>query len=787
MGLYNSDSGLFTMQEFKNRGIIKLGPDVLVFISGNFGTAVVAPVSGQNQRVDFKDGVQAVSVQNVIDPPGSSTATIEMVTPLYDIQSNYWIAITQGTVNPQQFYYSYFVPMMEVKIFFKGRYLVNGQPAYYPSFWGFILNVEETFSGGVFKLTLQCADMLHWWTYIQVAYHPSTQSDIVAEHQQGLTVFPSRYLYANAFEIIYSLVKNCDMSNFITPQWLGKSTPLDQILSPLDLRATWFNILSYWNKRFQNLASYLRMYGASGNSIVPQISSQVSQAASTVISPGSQTFDANNPGGASNNNAFTPDIGTLVGYGVDDKNYSGRTGILFQFEHMGHLDQAEYFSRLEIATQIKTLVQYEFYQDVDGCFIFKPPFYNLNTAGVMAYRLEPGELRSYAANINSEEIVTSLEIVSSPFLAIQKDDWVNKIAYFVDIDLTNRFGERHKSVPLWYLSGNDMATQWTVAAGQMSFINVKAFNATVVIPGRPEIKLGYPVYIVHKDCFYYPTSINHTFEAGGEFVTSLSLNGQRPRIYDIIDGQWQIRPNLIYMANSTVGVTTKLPNGQTQTVYNYEAIPPGETIDESLTTQQRILGALDNNSTLIAQQSRAAGMVQSTATGKYNLIPISAAPKTSPLQANLVGPPAPVDRTTLQSDSVPYTDENGYRVIGAFKYGRDIQLNSVEGFEINQPLPQGYTPNPVASQASTVTNAVAYSSGAEQEGVIMGAYQSAATGRRPIAGLIPAPLNLDSLAQNISPASAAQLVTNGASYSGGSVSSVPLVNTPQTYPETMGA
>jgi len=39
MGRYNSNSGLFTMEEFKNRGVLKMAPDAIVFISGNFGTS----------------------------------------------------------------------------------------------------------------------------------------------------------------------------------------------------------------------------------------------------------------------------------------------------------------------------------------------------------------------------------------------------------------------------------------------------------------------------------------------------------------------------------------------------------------------------------------------------------------------------------------------------------------------------------------------------------------------------------------------------------------------------
>ena len=84
MGRYGGDSGLFTMAEFKNRGVVKLAPDALVYISGSIGSKVVAPVSGKEQQMDFADGITSISIQNNVDPPGSSTATVELTTPIYN-------------------------------------------------------------------------------------------------------------------------------------------------------------------------------------------------------------------------------------------------------------------------------------------------------------------------------------------------------------------------------------------------------------------------------------------------------------------------------------------------------------------------------------------------------------------------------------------------------------------------------------------------------------------------------------------------------------------------------
>ena len=488
MGRYDGDSGLFTMAEFKNRGVIKLAPDALVFISGNFGTAVVAPVSGATQKVDFQDGITSINVQNNVDPPGSSSASIEITTPIYNDKSNYWISY-KGE-NGQTIRTPYFVPMMEVKVFFKGRFMVGQEPKFYPVFWGFITNVDESYSGGTFKITLQCADMLHWWQYINVAFHPSVESDVSTGNKQGLSVWKSRYEQANSFEIIYSLAVNAGFGNFTVPSWLGKTTPTYDILSANEIKDVWLDgIMKYWNKRFNNQVNLLKMYGAKGTLVQQQSNGRLIPSTSPSDHPDTKTIN-------SNKGAQSTDSLVQAGFDVDQAVSS--FSVYGMYSDMGNLDSAEYMTKLDVATQVKQMVEYEFFQDVNGNFIFKPPFYNLNTKNMMPYRIKPQDIITYSSAVNSEEILTALEIQISPNAHFQQDDWINKVGYHVDMDLTKRYGERYRKIPLWYLSG-DANIAWALAAGHLSLINVKAFVGSVQIPGRPELRMGYPVYIEHQD------------------------------------------------------------------------------------------------------------------------------------------------------------------------------------------------------------------------------------------------------------------------------------------------
>lgn len=716
MGRYNGDSGLFTISEFKNRGVIKMAPDALVFISGNFGTSVVAPVSGKTQKIDFQDGITTISVQNVVDPPGSSTASIEIATPIYNDRSNYWISF-QGD-DGRTYRVPYFVPMMEVKIYMKGRFLVGDEPKYYPVFWGFIVNVEESYSGGMYKINLQCGDMLHWWSRINVAYKPSVESDIMMGYNQNLTAYASRFERANAFQIIYTLVNEMGFENFTPPDWLGKVTPQNDIFPAAAIKTIYGGILDYWKKRFANQGNLLRMYGATGNLI---------RDPRAYIPVNPTNTQANNKNDRINKSRQSTQSRINEDFGVDDRFVKGFQ-VYHVFDKMGNLDNAEYFTKLEIATQVKTYVEYEFFQDVNGNFIFKPPFYNLNTKNLIAYRINPKDIISYSSSINSDEIVTALQIQASIHQAIRDDDWVNEVGYHIDMDMTKKYGEVFKKISLWYLSERGLAR--SLAAGHLSLMNVKAFVGSVSMPGRPELRLGYPVYIEHKDMFYYPRSINHSFDYGGSFTTTLSLEAQRTRIHDINarTGRWEIQKNKIYK------LTDKF------------ILHPEETLDKNKTSKQVQASQISDPEKRLEQLYRGSGLVDSNEPGRYEIQDINKVEN--------------VDRATIQRDSVPYTDEEGYRVIGSFKYGRGIVLKSgtiIDGNTISQTNnsdPTGLDVN-LDRQADTITN---IKTAAGSEGDIMKDYFQTEK-ILDVESAIPG--FLDMAQQSNTPDSVVQQVTNG--------------------------
>lgn len=670
MGLYNGDYGLFTFSEFKNRGIIKLAPDALVFISGNFETKVIAPVSGGAQKVDFRDGITAISVQNNVDPPGSSSASIELFSPIFNESSKYWVQFKgyDGRLYRRNF----FVPMMEVKIFFKGRYLVGGgqasTPRYYPAFWGFITSVEENYSGGTYKISLQCADMLAWWGRIQVAFKPSVESDVFSGYLQGLTAYASRYVESNAFDIIYSLMTDMGYENFITPTWLGQVTPSSNIFSRQEMQVIWGGILEYWKKRWEYVSgttgpdklkmgtNNLKMYGARGQLISDPLNKSESSA--------SDAQQNAKPGDNPTSRGKEANTAKIQEKFSSDDKYVKEFPVFHEFSQMGKLDQAEYQDKLQIATEVKTRVEYEFFQDVNGNFIFKPPFYNLNVKTMPVYRMKPSDIISYSFGINSDEIVTCLEVHIGIQYGINDaaTSFPNTVGYHIDMGLAKQYGHRFKKITLNYLNESQLAK--AIAVGHLSLQNVKATSGSVSIPGRPELKLGYPIYMEHRDSFHYVKSINHSFDYGGSFTTTLSLEAERTLAYDYDEStkKFSVNKNKIYKL--------KEPFYQ----------PPNKSLNKGKTTKQQTANKADL-ATKSNELYTGAGFISAMGTGRYAL-----------------GEGTFITQTATPT-SVPYSDEEGYRVVGSYRYGRGL----IPG-ELPIPPEKEAEQTEQERQAVTVTN-----------------------------------------------------------------------------------
>lgn len=616
------NSGIFTFQEFKQRNIIKLAPDALVYIGGNLEMSVIAPAANDS-KLNFNDGITSVNIQNNVDPPGSSTATIEINTPIYNEHSKYWVFFRSedGIMTKMPV----FVPMMEVKVFFKGRFMVRNEPKYYPVFWGFITGIEENFSGGVWRITLQCADILHWWAYSTITVHPVPESNIAAGGGQELTVYGTIFKRANPFSIIWKLFQNMGMNEFVSPTWLAQSTPLSSNYPPDQFRKVAGQIMDYWRSRFQGLGALLKMYGVSKDRVTVLPDGRTVIEPTEVIEPAKGKKSTVQKATEPQNKNFAVDRKVLSKF-VGTEMLSKFT-VFFDYEKMGDFQQAETMTKLDIATEVKTRTEFEFFQDVNGNFIFKPPFYNMDVKGIQPYEIEPHDVINCGFNLDSEGIVTCLQVNTAAFEQLRQLAFARGSGFHMDIDLAQKYGVRYKEMSIEYVNVKSLAK--SIAVGQMNMMNAKTFTGSITIPGRPEMRLGYPIYLRHRDSYHYVKSISHAFEFGSSYTTTLSVETERKRSYHLENDQWILQKDKIYKYEGRI-----LPDDNDDEKETAPSI-------SSETTEQQKRKDLDQKVVSIKQ-------------GLYRI----------------------VDREDeaqkgITNTTVPYTDANGYRVIGAFPYGRD--------------------------------------------------------------------------------------------------------------------
>ena len=527
-------SGLFTLKEFSyRRNVLKLAPDAFVVINGALTSRVLSPMeSGGTKDIDIRGGIVSVNVSAAVSPPGASRASIEVVAPMYKgLHEDYYISLPNGTRVP------FFMPMMEVKIYMKGRFLESEYgytPRYYPVFWGMITNVQENYSDGNFTISISCEDFLCWWKYQKITTNPSVQSAFFGGASQ--VRFPSVFKNMSAWEIIYSLFVDsfftqhhengaASFYNFVYPNWSKSGDLPNNIKNQRDTFGPLSSkVIQYWNERFgfglttadnPNLLKTqlekvpLKMYGLRGpidyKTVTDKLLSFLDKNESTEMAQTDRRAK------------LDLDFGLLARvqpYGL--------------FDLFGSGTEPTIYSKLEIATAICEKVFMEFFVDTNGEIVFKPPFYNLDVASgnVPYYRVGPNDVINYNSSFDSNSIINYLTVTGPMYQTLGS---LEAIGFHADFDSIAKYGIRSEQVNVPYgMNGKQLKM---IAAAEMARRNGQAYTGSVSIPLRPEMRLGYPVYLEHIDTFYYVTGINHNFSFGSAAITDLSLQFKREKIF----------------------------------------------------------------------------------------------------------------------------------------------------------------------------------------------------------------------------------------------------------------
>lgn len=639
------------LQGFRWKETINLAPDCLVWVQQD-STAPVCPVCGGKK--DFQSDINDVSISlSTEGAPGSASFTINV--PRH--------GMTKYDIGGELV----FKPMQEVEIWMKGRYLVNEEPRYYPVFWGMITNVGLTTGPEMWSINIQCADILHWWTLTSLTTNPAALEAMMS----GSTAFPVKHVFANfnPYEIILALsligfgdilaIKNIGIGD--QPQFV------QQINEDIQRRRD--EIIRYWQRRFQQVAARLKIFGINGyrlNRDVDDIN----------IEKFAEEFWDQARVGAGGRSPRQ----TLPGLTYDLDTFSR-----FRFDEFiganDSLTESEQQTKMELAQNAAGSIGFEFYMDTNGDIIFKPPFYNMDVreAGPV-YTITEQDIVSLDFQIDSSQIYTRADITGRFMQGAQTETGLI-YGTFVDYDLTRHYGMRNLELHAPFLRTARSCYMYGVA--KLAEQNARAWSANLTIMGRPELRLGRPVYIESHDLFGYVSSITHSFNFGGTFSTTLTLTALRPKYHRTDPFDQLDRDDAGGRQSFSVLGSGKVEGDPNRVMVFRSEVIQGDTDSlRAVDTDDRGFSAVSGQETAATRSQF--NEAQNAPFSQYELDALreDQALRQSYgtkqgfwIEASIPGVYTATERF------IPISDGSGYRHIGGFPYGRGMTIGSLDAIK----------------------------------------------------------------------------------------------------------
>ena len=486
--------------EENKRPYIVLAPDAYVAIQGQ--TSVIT--CGEcNRKVDVNKYLTGISTEATVDsPPGS--ATVNLSIPDTDVNDFY----VEGNF--------VIIPMMEVEIFAKGYYTVGGVPQYYRIFWGMVISISKSWSNGTTTFSLSCKDILHWWEKTNTIMNPAFVGSEGASC--GYQLFGNQFAGMNPYTVIIALAKEAMGDFSITDgsfmSFKPEAGPEKQVVGQYA-----FDIMAYWQLKFGNMWNSLVLYGTSGmaytfegagGDVSPmRFASSIFKHEADVLAENAATAN------------FKVQPFEITPFKVD---YT-RVGDVQFFQN-------DTQSKLSIALTARDQCAYEFYCDTTGDIIFKPPFYNLNVIPNKPVSwINDFEIIDDNISDSEQEVVTHMTSSGNAFGGTADYGLTDEITVprtgVMDWHLLKRYGWRRQDFQCEW-AGNPKKLFWFLI-DYMDRINAKRHSGTVTIPMRPEIRMGFPVWIPFYDSFYYVNGVSHSYSPGGQATTTLTLSAKRSK------------------------------------------------------------------------------------------------------------------------------------------------------------------------------------------------------------------------------------------------------------------
>jgi len=411
------------------------------------------------------------------------------------------------------------VPMMEIEIYAKGYFLVGGFPQYYRIFWGLVSSVTTNWSGGSTTISISCKDMLRWWELTNTTLNPAFLESY-GSSAGGYQLWQNQFAGMNPYTAIIQLARE-SMGDFSLTtgsflSYIPEKGPEGRVIG-----AYVKDIMTYWQLKFANIWNSLVLYGSSG-----------------------QAYTFNTEGATISPIEFSKAIFVSEQKALDQNQAQSlfkvdptSTGVAVFKQELDKAGSVEFFqndtqSKLTIALQSRDQAGFEFFQDTNGDIVFKPPFYNLNVLPNKPISwIQDFELIDDSITDSEGEVYTHCTSSGNAFGGVMdyglNDEFTTPRTGAFDFHLLRRYGWRRL----------DYQAEWAGDPRRLFYHlidwldrqNAKRQNGTVTIPMRPELRMGFPIWIPKWDSFFYIAGISHQFSVGGQATTTLTLMAKRSK------------------------------------------------------------------------------------------------------------------------------------------------------------------------------------------------------------------------------------------------------------------
>ena len=539
--------------QLNNQQVIRHTPDCLVYFNGDLAIPG-CPTCGS--RINLMPYITQVSVDPSTDPPATASISLHVPRQMGD-----------NIFHDGRFRFG---PGIEVHIYMRGYFPVKGLLAettpqetggidmsdsvlypYYMVFHGVVTEVDWSYDGGEHTASISCADLLHFWQFQRMSTQGSLFGARPMNSKVKMSLVGHNLTGMSPYSIIYTLFRDVAGAAGGVEFALGNETNAAANSTVVGESLFSLNIL-YWEKRFSQNTLSLRMYGMDGTlynnaqqAFIGSIrSSDIGKLAKRMKD---KTLQTNEHDPLANllkkmrltnfnfTTVFAPqeseDDAKKGGLGVNTAQIHAFVSDIGNWGEVNMFDSV-YQTKIDVANTVKEAVGYEFYMDVDGDIVFKPPFYNLDTSTSRAYVIKDIDIINLTVKEGEPE-ATVVKATGSWFKNLQGTGTDNEWGVrgeFMDYKMVAKFGWRQPA-PFETAYHTNPRAMFYAAVNRYDLYNLGVNSATCTIPIRPELRPGYPVYIEPLDCFYYLTAFSHTFSFGGRCTTSLTLQGRRAKFY----------------------------------------------------------------------------------------------------------------------------------------------------------------------------------------------------------------------------------------------------------------